>query len=264
MASDGMTSANEPIFGVFLAQSGADGNRVSQKNKVQRSPMRLSVIVPVLNEADTLSKTLLSLRNQEESQEVIVVDGGSTDGSVEIARQYTSSVFLSAKSRGLQQHTGARQAKGDVLVFLHADTCLPAQYACHIRRSLAKRQVVFGAFLLAIHPPSPLLNTLALAANLRSFLFKLPYGDQALFMPRSIYFQTGGFRPWPIMEDVDFVRRLNRVGAFQLVRSPVKTSARRWEKEHPLFTTVRNWSLITRYYLGVRPEALVRHYPHAR
>jgi hypothetical protein len=150
------------------------------------------------------------------------------------------------------------------LVFLHADTHLPKSFARLIWRALADPKVAFGAFSLAIHPSSPVLNLVAAMANIRSRLLKLPYGDQALFLRRSTYFQIGGFRPWPIMEDVDLVQRLNRVGAFKLVGTPVMTSARRWQKERPVYTTLRNWSLIVRYFLGVSPGALARHYPDSR
>jgi len=92
----------------------------------------------------------------------------------------------------------------------------------------------------------------------------MPYGDQGLFVRRSTYFDVGGFRHWPLMEDVDFVRRLNGIGAFWLVRRPVETSARRWQQETPVFTTIRNWSLMIRYFLGASPEALARHYGNQR
>ena len=226
--------------------------------------MNVSVIVPVFNEAESIVRTLESLCNRDMVPEIIVVDGGSTDGSVNAARKYASQVIVSPKGRGTQQDTGARLAHGDVLVFLHADTQLPDGYDRLIGQVLDDPAVVFGAFSLAIHPPSFGRNLVALGANLRSRILKLPYGDQALFMRRSTYIQSGGFRPWPIMEDVDLVQRLNKKGAFRLIRTPVKTSARRWEEETPLFTTLRNWILMTRYILGASPQALMRHYPDNR
>jgi hypothetical protein len=101
-------------------------------------------------------------------------------------------------------------------------------------------------------------------ANVRSRLLKVPYGDQALFVRRSAYFQTGGFKDWPIMEDVDLVRQLNRIGGFKLVRGYVRTSSRRWEKENPVYTSLRNYFLILRYLAGVSPHTLARHYPNLR
>jgi rSAM/selenodomain-associated transferase 2 len=224
--------------------------------------MGLSIIIPTLNEADVLGQTLEGLSNR--SAEIIVVDGGSTDETVKIARQYTSRVLISARGRGPQQDAGARQSRGSILLFLHADTRLPGAYERLICEAFADKAVVFGAFRLKIVPPSPALDLIALMANLRSRFLRLPYGDQALFVRRRAYFQAGGFEDWPVMEDVELVRRLNRVGAFRLVRSPVETSARRWRGENCVYATFRNWTLILRYLAGVHPRILARAYPNAR
>jgi rSAM/selenodomain-associated transferase 2 len=225
--------------------------------------MKLSVIIPALNEAETLGNTLESLMVGP-SAEVIVVDGGSRDGTVELARQYTSQVFVSRPGRGLQQASGARHSEGTVLVFVHADTRLPTGYQDLIHKALACTDVVFGAFCLTIHPSSRALDVIALMANLRSRCLKLPYGDQAIFVRREAYFQVGGFRDWPIMEDVDLVHRLNRMGGFKLARGYVKTSARRWQQENVIRTTLRNVARIIRYGMGVPPDALYRDYPDIR
>lgn len=224
--------------------------------------MKLSIVIPALDEADILGNSLQGLTDQP--AEIIVVDGGSKDETVNVARQYTPHVLISRKGRGIQQHTGARHAQGDILLFLHADTLLPPTYKHLIDQAMAHPGVVFGAFRLRIHPPKPGLNLVAFMANLRSRLLRLPYGDQALFIRRATYFQVGGFKDWPIMEDVDLVRRLNRAGGFQLARGFVRTSARRWQKENMVHTTLRNWSLIIRYLWGVSPHSLARHYPDTR
>jgi rSAM/selenodomain-associated transferase 2 len=225
--------------------------------------MKLSVIIPALNEAEMLEATLESLVVHPPA-EVIVVDGGSRDSTVEVARRYTAQVFVSRPGRGLQQGIGAGHSQGDVLIFLHADTQLPPGYQHLIHQALAYPDVVFGAFHLAIYPSTWALDIVAFMANLRSRCLRVPYGDQAIFVRRKAYFQVGGFRDWPIMEDVDLVRRLNRTGGFKLARGYVKTAARRWQKEKLIYTTLRNWSLIIRYGLGVSPDALYRHYPAAR
>ncbi len=222
----------------------------------------MSVIIPTLDEAATLEKTLEGLKGQ--AAEIIVVDGGSTDGTAKVAGKYTSHVLVSRAGRGLQQDTGARISQGSVLVFLHADTVLPTGYRKLIRQALANPKVVFGAFCLEIHPPRFALELIAAMANLRTRLLRLPYGDQGIFVRRSAYLQVGGFRHWPIMEDVDLVRRLNRLGGFKLVQGSVRTSARRWQKENVVRTTLRNWSLMCRYGLGISPHTLARHYPDAR
>jgi rSAM/selenodomain-associated transferase 2 len=224
--------------------------------------MTLSIIIPTLNEAETLGQTLLSLKS--DPAEIIVVDGGSIDSTVQVAHEHTPHVLVSRPGRGVQQDTGARQSQGDVLVFLHADTRLPKRYQSLIDHALADPGVVFGAFLLRIYPSSPALDVIAFMANLRSRLLSLPYGDQALFVRRSAYFLAGGFKDWPIMEDVDLVRRLNQIGGFRLARGAARTSPRRWQKENPVCTTLRNYSLILRYLVGVSPHTLARHYPDIR
>ena len=224
--------------------------------------MKLSIVIPALNEAKILGNTLQSLKDQP--FEIIVVDGGSKDDTVEVALKFSSHVFISHRGRGIQQHTGAYQACGNVLLFLHADTILPPGYQHLIDQALSHPGVVFGAFRLRIHPPKPSLDLIAFMANFRSRILKVPYGDQAIFVRRSAYFKVGGFQDWPIMEDVDLVRRLNRAGGFKLAQGFVQTSARRWQRENLVHTTLRNWSLIIRYYLGVSPNTLARHYPDRR
>lgn len=224
--------------------------------------MKLSIIIPTLNEEDSLGETLGSISSHV--HEIIVVDGGSQDGTLEIARKYASVVLDSNPGRGIQQHTGAYRAEGNILLFLHADTWLPRGFEIMIERTLSDSNTVFGAFRLGHHPSSALLNLVALVANLRSLLLKMPYGDQGLFMRRSDYFRVGGFKDLQLMEDVDLVRRLNKIGNFKLVSAKVRTSARRYDRNGVVYTTIRNWSLIIRYLLGQSPERLRRFYTDSR
>ncbi|MBW2107726.1 MAG: TIGR04283 family arsenosugar biosynthesis glycosyltransferase [Deltaproteobacteria bacterium] len=226
--------------------------------------MTLSIIIPVFNESSVLARTLDHLRSLGPHGQVIVVDGGSTDETVRIAEQYGHVLIVSARGRGVQLHQGARRADGDVLLFLHADTLLPKGYHHDICLAMRDPCVVFGAFSLKIDPCTAFLSLVAGMANLRSRLLKLPYGDQAIFVRRSAYRRAGGFRPWPVMEDVDLVRRLSRQGRFRLISTPVRTSARRWEAEGAVFSTIRNWSVMVRFFLGVPPAALSRRYPDIR
>ncbi len=209
-----------------------------------------------------MRQTLASISSH--AHEIIVVDGGSKDGTKEIAHKYASVVLDSSPGRGVQQHIGACHAQGDVLLFLHADTWLPEGFQIMIENALSDPKIVFGAFRLGHHPSTAVLNLVALMANLRCLLLKMPYGDQGLFMRRSDYFLVDGFEDLPIMEDVELVRRLNKIGKFKLVRARVRTSARRYDRNGVVYTTVRNWSLIIRYLLGQSPERLHRFYADGR
>lgn len=224
--------------------------------------MKLSIIIPTLNEEVSLVETLQSISGR--GHEIIVVDGGSEDRTRLIARKFTPVVIQSHRGRGRQQHEGACRAQGDALIFLHADTRLPKRFEGWVRDALRDPLVAFGAFHLGHEPSSAFLKLISLMANLRSRLLKMPYGDQALFMRRSLYFRAGGFRDLPIMEDVDLVQRLNRMGQFKLVRGTVRTSARRYDGEGLLYTTLRNWAIIIRYLFGQSPERLQRFYSDAR
>lgn len=224
--------------------------------------MKISVVIPTMNEGSFLQRILPSLSAR--AHEIVVVDGGSNDNTAEIARHYTPHVLESRRGRGLQQHVGACRTCGDVLLFLHADTLVPVGFEKMIMATLSDPNITFGAFRLGIDPPSAILNVIAFVANLRTKIFRMPFGDQGLFIRRSEYFRVGGFMAVPIMEDVDLVRRLNRIGGFKLAGGKVKTSARRWEKEGIVYATIRNWSLLVRYFFGQSPNDLHRLYPDHR
>lgn len=224
--------------------------------------MKLSVIIPTLNEEKRLPGLLNSLSGK--GLEIIVADGGSHDGTAAIARSFTPLVEICPPGRGIQMACGARLATGDVLIFLHADTLLPEGFPVLIERALQRPGAVFGAFKLDIRPISPSLCLIRLGANLRTRLFSLPYGDQAVFVRRSVYEKAGGFSPIPIMEDVELALRLKKAGRFVLVRAGAVTSSRRWEKEGTLRAWLRNQSLLWRYLLGAPPEKLLPRYRPVR
>jgi len=222
----------------------------------------VSVVVPTLNEAAVLARTLEAL--PPGFAEVIVADGGSTDATVAIAQAHGARVTVSPPGRGPQMNAGAAAAKGDVLLFLHADTVLPADAPARIAAALAETGAVAGAFLLGIESSDPRLAFIARAANLRTRLTRVPYGDQASFVRRAAFDAAGGFPDVPIMEDVELGRRLKRLGRIVVVPARVRTSARRWEREGVVRTTLRNAALVTLYLLGVHPRRLARWYGHVR
>ncbi len=169
----------------------------------------ISVIIPALNEAEQIRATLLSLQTDPET-EIIVVDGGSRDATASVAAAAGVTVLSAPRGRARQQNLGAAAASGEILFFLHADTQAPRDYAQHIRQALQSPGVGAGAFSLAIAGSRPGLKAITQIANLRSRWLQLPYGDQGLFLPASLFFRLGGFPEQPIMEDFALVRKVRR------------------------------------------------------
>jgi len=224
-------------------------------------PLSIAVIVPTLNEAESIKATVegvLAMANGVD--EVIVADGGSVDDTVAIATACGAKAVVSPPGRGLQLNAGAAQARGDVLLFLHADTRLPTAPFSHVRAALLNPQMVGGGFALNIDSDDRFLQMVARTATWRSRRYRMFYGDQAIFVRRELFERLGGFEHIPIMEDVALVRALRQVGELALVEAPVTTSARRWLRENPLYATLRNWVLMGLYGLGVSPHTLHRWY----
>jgi rSAM/selenodomain-associated transferase 2 len=222
--------------------------------------MKVSVIIPTLNEEGVIGETLEHLsRSREPEIEIIVSDGGSTDGTLEIAGRYARMVS-SRPGRGIQMNGGAALATGDILLFLHADTILPKDWGERVISAMSDGRVVGGAFSLSVDSERLPHRAIAAAATLRSRIAGLAYGDQGIFVRREVFEEMGGFRDIPIMEDIDFIKRLKKSGRMVLLKDSVKTSARRWEKEGVVYTTLRNWLLISLYHIGVAPERLYKLY----
>ncbi len=224
--------------------------------------MKLSVIVPVLNEEKVLRQTLGQLA--AEGHELIVSDGQSHDRTIDIAGRFADRVIVSRPGRSFQQNAGAAVAGGDVLVFVHADTFLPRGFGRHIREALSCPKTVFGAFSLDFYPLTRFLKCIRRTADLRTRVLKTPYGDQGIFIRKSVFYKVGGFAPIPIMEDLDLVRRLKRQGDFCLARGRALTSSRRWEKQGGFLRTVKNQAQILAYFSGVRPQRIARWYGDVR
>lgn len=225
--------------------------------------LRISVIVPALDEAAQIVAALDSARAPG-AVERIVVDGGSRDATVALARATGAMVIDSPPGRARQMNAGAACACGDVLLFLHADTRLPAGFDAAVSAALADRQTVGGRFDLSLQPSSPLLALTATLINLRSRLSGIATGDQALFVRREVFERMGGFAAVPLMEDVAFTRDLKRYGRSAALRARVTTSSRRWRKDGVVRTVLLMWWLRFLYWRGVTPDVLKRRYADTR
>ena len=225
--------------------------------------MRISVIIPVLNEEKTIAGTLLALQRLK-PDELIVVDGGSSDGTGEICRQFGVELYSSPRGRARQMNFGAQRGAGDVVLFLHADTILPSSAFDDIRSVLQDERVVGGRFDLQLDDASPMLRLVGFMISLRSRLSKVATGDQAIFVRRAIFAELGGYPDIPLMEDVAFSRALKRRGTVACLRSRVITSARRWQREGIWSTILKMWALKSLYLAGISPVRLKRYYGDTR
>lgn len=221
--------------------------------------MRISIIIPTLNEAACIGRTVRGALRAP-GVEVIVADGGSKDATARTARDCGACVITATGGRAAQMNAGARMAKGDVLLFLHADTMLPEHFDSHVRDVFTRPDVVAGAFALKVDSPRPAMRVIERLANFRSRRLGLPYGDQAIFLRAGTFREAGGYPVMPIMEDYEFVRRLGRIGRVKLAHASVVTSARRWERHGVLKTTLVNQVMILGYAAGVPPERLAAWY----
>ncbi len=225
--------------------------------------MTVSIIIPALNEASSIAETI---RHTEGLgfDEIIVVDGGSTDTTRAAAAAGSARVLSSPPGRGRQLNAGARAARGDVLLFLHADTRLPQSARSSIEAALADPRTAGGRFDVQFDSPSPWALMVSTFMNHRSRLTGIATGDQALFVRRSIFMELGGFAHIPLMEDVEFTARLKRAGRVAALRDRVTTSFRRWERQGPLRTIILMWGLRFLYWAGVSPDRLARFYGEVR
>lgn len=226
--------------------------------------IKVSVVMPVLNEAKTI-RTTLSLLHISNNEELIVVDGGSTDDTITIAREFTEKVFTAETGRANVMNFGAGKAEGDILLFLHADCVLPDEGFSIIREVMKDDKVSAGAFDLSIADPSPRFRLIEFGANLRSRVTSIPYGDQGIFMRKKVFNRIGGYADIPLMEDIEISKRLKKTGKIVFVRPPIKASPRRWLEEGALYTTLRDWMNALAYlFFRASPEKLKKFYKDVR
>lgn len=218
----------------------------------------LSIIIPTLNEEDGLA-ALLSSVLKEPQTEVIVVDGGSRDATCQIAEQAGAKLIRCGKGRGRQMNAGAAMARGEVLLFLHADSRLPYDFARTIWNCMESGHDA-GAFRLRIDDPRWAYRLVEFGANLRSCWLQLPYGDQAMFVRSEAFYAMNGFQHWPLLEDFDFAQRIRRRGRIKIAPSSATVSARRWRRIGILKATLLNQIIIIGYRLGISPARLASLY----
>ncbi|MFY9825203.1 MAG: TIGR04283 family arsenosugar biosynthesis glycosyltransferase [Thermoanaerobaculia bacterium] len=226
--------------------------------------MRLAIVVPTLNEEDTVRRNLSAALAV--ADEVIVSDGGSTDATVELARSLGARVVAGPPGRGVQLNRGAATAlesRADVLLFLHADTTLPPGGAEAVRAAVA-RGAPGGAFLLRFDADLPMQRLGSWLVSQRTRLLRVPLGDQAQWATRETFAALGGFPDWPLLEDVDFMGRLRRLPGFTIIRQPVTTGARRFLELGTVRTVAINWLIWLLFWGGVPPHRLARLYRQVR
>lgn len=222
-----------------------------------------SIIIPVLKEEAIINGVIDHLQNLEgnEEREIIIADGDPKAGTLKVILRGDVKKVKSARGRGRQMNEGASVAKGEILLFLHADTELPSNALRLIATAMQDERYVAGAFDLGIKSERFIFRIIEYVASLRSRITDIPFGDQAIFMRKDYFDKIGGYKDIPIMEDVEIMGRIRRLGdRITIIKQKVNTSPRRWEKESIIGCTLRNWLLQIFYLLHVSPDTLSRLY----
>ena len=222
---------------------------------------KISIIIPTINEANNLPLLLSDLSSIQKEGEIIIVDCGSEDKTVDIANIYGAKVYKSEeRNRGLQLNIGAKNSKGDWLIFLHADTRLTHDWFKKINSFLNGDKNYIYYFKFKINHEKIIFRVLEILVNLRSQFFKQPYGDQGLVIHRTNYFKNNGFRKIPLMEDVDFLRRLKNKKKLKQLNLPIFISSRKWEKTNIFLQALKNWNFRRRWLKGESTKSIYSDY----
>ena len=220
-----------------------------------------SIIIPTINEASNLPLLLSDLSSIQKEGEIIIVDSGSKDKTIDVANIYGAKVFKSKeRNRGLQLNIGAKNSKGEWLIFLHADTRLTHDWFKKINSFLKGNKNSVYYFEFKINHKRIIYRVLEILVNFRSKFFKQPYGDQGLIIHRTTYFKNNGFRKIPLMEDVDFLRRLNKKKDLKQLNLPIFISSRKWEKTNIFLQAIKNWQFRRRWLKGESLKSIYSDY----
>ena len=222
---------------------------------------KISIIIPTINEANNLPLLLSDLSITQKEGEIIIVDCGSEDRTIDVANIYGAKVFRTKeRNRGLQLDMGAKNSTGEWLIFLHADTRLTNDWFTIIKSVFKGDKNLIFYFKFKINDKKLIYRVLEIFVNFRSKYFKQPYGDQGLIIHREIYLKNNGFRKIPLMEDVDFFRRLKNKEDLKQLNLPIFTSSRKWEKTSIFFQALRNWNLRRRWLKGESTKSIYSDY----
>lgn len=222
---------------------------------------KVSIIIPVLNEVTLIERRLLSLQYLKKTgHEIIVVDGGSTDDTVSIAKKYSDRVIISDKGRAVQMNAGAEEASGDILIFLHVDTELSHEAIRQLLFAASNYEQFWGFFQIKLSGSKVIFRAIELFMNKRSRFSKIGTGDQTLFISRDIFNEVGGYNELSLMEDVAFCKILKRRCKPIILNAFVITSSRRWEANGVIYTIIQMWYLRLAFYLGMDTSLLAKKY----
>ncbi len=225
--------------------------------------MKFSIVIPALNEVCTINETIESIYSLDISYdiEIIVVDGNPDKNTLHAITYDKVIKISSTPGRGIQMNKGAEIAKGEVILFLHSDTKLPSNAISLLMKTLENVDISGGAFDISIDSKGFLYRVIERVANIRTRITNVPFGDQGIFIRKEDFKNIGGYKEIPIMEDIDFIRRLKKNNSnMKIIKANVLTSARRWKNEGVIYCTLRNWFILIMYFLGMSPFKIKKFY----